>query len=239
MFLTIGADPEVFLRDKVTKDFISAHGLFPGTKQEPFKIDRGAVQVDGMALEFNIQPAKTVEEFDGNMTTVLTQLDEMLKKVSNDELEMVFEPVARFDPTYFSFQPFESKILGCEPDFDEFGNEKTPPEGMQDLPFRTAAGHVHIGFREGGDPKEHDHFENCKLISKTFKTVKGYVPLTSHEQERCRYYGGPGSFRPKSYGIELRSPSNKWVQTKTGREEMFKITYKTMMDIGNKEDMSR
>lgn len=239
MFLTLGCDPEVALRDKITHDIVSAHTLFPGTKKDPFKLDRGAVQVDGMALEFNIHPARTIEDFELNITTVLTQLDEMLKKVGNDELEMLFEPVARFDPTYFSIIPLEPKILGCEPDFDENGNEKVPPEGMQDLPFRTMAGHMHIGFREGGDPLEHEHFENCKVIAKRFKTAKGYVPLTPQERERTRYYGAPGSFRPKAYGIELRSPSNKWVQTQSGREEMFKITYKTMMDIGAKEDMSR
>ena len=50
---TIGADPEVFVADSLTNTFVSAHDLVPGTKLEPFAVNKGAVQVDGMALEFN------------------------------------------------------------------------------------------------------------------------------------------------------------------------------------------
>lgn len=231
--LKIGTDPELFLRDKVTKDFVSAYGNFPGTKQNPFPIEKGAVQVDGMALEFNITPATTVDEFDDNIAVVLTQLDEMVRKVSN-EIEIAFEPFAAFDPDYFSICDFESKILGCDPDFDEFGNEKTPPEGMQDRPFRTAAGHVHIGFTENQNPLAAEHFENCKVIARQFKNIKGYVPVTWSETERCKYYGAPPSFRPKTYGIELRSPSNLWVQNSKTRREMFITTYKNMIELGAK-----
>lgn len=238
MRLSLGCDPEVFLQDKVTKDVVSAYGLFPGTKTNPYPVDKGAVQVDGMALEFNIHPAKSIEEFNGNIETVLHQMNEMVNKVSPD-LQLLFEPVAHFDPMYFALQPLEAKILGCDPDFDEYGTEKTPPEGTQDNPIRTAAGHMHIGWRENGDPFEKGHFDNCKLIASKFKILKGYAPLTPSERERTKLYGGTGSFRPKSYGIELRSPSNKWVETKQGREEMFKITYKGMIDIGNKDLVTR
>lgn len=56
---TIGADPEVFVGRE--GQFFSAHGLVPGNKRRPHKVDRGAVQVDGMALEFNIDPASSYE----------------------------------------------------------------------------------------------------------------------------------------------------------------------------------
>ncbi len=49
---TIGADPEIFLRRR-GKAF-SAHGVIPGTKKEPHNVEKGAVQVDGMAVEFNV-----------------------------------------------------------------------------------------------------------------------------------------------------------------------------------------
>ena len=59
--ILIGCDPEVFVK----KDglFKSAHGLIKGDKKNPFKIRSGAVQVDGMALEFNIDPAHNEDEF--------------------------------------------------------------------------------------------------------------------------------------------------------------------------------
>ncbi len=57
MTMLIGADPEVFL--KVGKKNISSHGLINGDKKNPLKVDKGAVQIDGTALEFNIDPAST------------------------------------------------------------------------------------------------------------------------------------------------------------------------------------
>ena len=56
--ILVGCDPEVFVA-KGGK-FISAHGMIPGTKKAPHKVERGAVQVDGMALEFNIDPAASL-----------------------------------------------------------------------------------------------------------------------------------------------------------------------------------
>jgi hypothetical protein len=234
--LRIGADPEVFLRDRSTRDFVSAHDIFPGTKKNPHKVDKGAVQVDGFAFEFNIDPAETEREFVTNIEVVLEQMREMIRNKAPN-LEMAFVPFAAFDPMYFMLQDLTPKILGCDPDFDEFGNEKVPPDGMQDRPFRTAAGHVHIGFTKDQDPFGTDHFENCKLIAREFKNVEGFLPITTDETRRTQYYGMPGSFRPKSYGVELRSPSNLWVETPEGRSKMFRTVYTKMMELGHRYNM--
>ena len=53
MNILIGADPELFVKkDGVV---VSGHDLIQGTKADPFPVQDGAVQVDGMALEFNIE----------------------------------------------------------------------------------------------------------------------------------------------------------------------------------------
>lgn len=225
-----GCDPEIFLRDKKTKEFASAYGRFPGTKAEPFKIERGAVQVDGMALEFNIDPVDNEKDFIQNIDIVLAQLNEMVRN-NAPECEIAFEPYASFDPIYFMVQPFEPKLLGCEPDFDDNGTEKAPSSDNQDRPFRTAAGHYHIGFTKGQTPREKAHFEKCMLIAKAFKNAEGFVPVTTNEQKRTALYGKPGSFRPKSYGIELRSPSNRWVETREGRSRMFRTVSAKMQEL--------
>jgi len=56
MKILVGCDPELFVK----KDgvLVSAHGLVQGSKEHPFRVSKGAVQVDGMALEFNIDPAE-------------------------------------------------------------------------------------------------------------------------------------------------------------------------------------
>ena len=62
MQLLLGADPEAFVVLKDGGIPVSAHGLLPGTKDKPFPVEKGAVQVDGMAAEFNIEPAATEDE---------------------------------------------------------------------------------------------------------------------------------------------------------------------------------
>lgn len=226
--LKVGCDPEVFLFHP-GEGFISAHGLLPGTKKNPFKVDKGAVQVDGLAFEFNIDPAETAEEFDNNISTVLTQMKEMVHKIS-PEIKLTFTAFANFDVSYFNNLPDESKILGCDPDFTIEGELNTPDPELQYRPFRTAAGHIHIGFVEDEeiDPYSRSHIEDCKFISQLFYRKNFFSPVREDELKRIKYYGSPGSFRPKKYGIELRSPSNRWVERKDFRIKMFNIVKNTM-----------
>lgn len=220
--ITLGCDPEMFLFDGL--EYVSAYGLIPGTKEHPFPVEKGAVQVDGVALEFNIDPASDPDTFSNNISVVLAQLGEMVKKV-NPEFKMVFTPVAKFDPTYFSILPHECKILGCDPDYNILGDLRFPDEDLQNIPVRTAAGHMHLGFDKGQDPMNPVHFERCRRIAAEFARVKGFYPETKEERERIKYYGQPGTFRPKSYGVELRGSSNLWVEHEKDRKDMFVRTY--------------
>lgn len=228
MKFKFGTDPEFFFMKN--NEFISAHGILPGTKHEPFKLDKGAVQVDGMAAEFNIDPAQSAEEFDNNISVVLTQVAEIVRKHDKD-IRFVFTPYAKFDQDYFNLQPLESKILGCDPDFDIHGDQKVPPEDLMFSPFRTAAGHFHIGFAETDDPYNQKHLEKCKFISKNFLGAQFFVPRTPLEKERIKYYGAEGSLRPKTYGVELRTPSNLWVASSKFRRKMFNNAAKKMSEI--------
>ncbi len=59
---TFGCDPELFvINDEGV--FVSAEGLIPGDKQNPYKVPGGAIQVDGMAAEFNIDPVTNYADF--------------------------------------------------------------------------------------------------------------------------------------------------------------------------------
>jgi hypothetical protein len=218
MTTKIGCDPELFIKDG--PKYISAHGILPGTKEEPFPVEKGAVQVDGLAFEFNIDPVTCAEDFDKNIEIVITQMDEMIKKVDKS-LELSFVPIAHFDKTYFDSLPEDSKILGCDPDYDVHGNQQIPPEDLSKSPFRTASGHVHIGWTEGKRPHHPDHFLDCMKVAKTFKYEEFFLPKTMLEKKRLKYYGRNGAFRPKSYGVELRTPSNRWVASSDSRKKIF------------------
>lgn len=227
-----GTDPEAFIMSKKTGQFISAAGIIPGTKSLPFKVEKGAVQVDGLAAEFNIDPVDNATDFDNNIQTVLNQLIQMIHEVDTD-LELVFTPTAHFDTDYFVKLSAENKILGCDPDFNIRGEINVVKEDLSETPIRTAAGHVHIGWRMDADVQDPMHFEDCRNVSESFFNSKlaFFEPTTAAEKVRLNYYGHSGAFRPKKYGVELRSPSNRWVKDSHSRQLMFHIMDKHMKEL--------
>lgn len=219
MDIKLGCDPETFVTDG--KEFFAAYGMLPGTKSEPFEVDKGAVQVDGLAFEFNIKPATTEDEFETNISTVLKQMDEMVKKVDKS-FKLAFLPVAHFNRKYFSSLPEDAKILGCDPDYSSVGAQQHPKTFLTETPMRTASGHIHIGWTEDMKPHHQDHFLECMKVTSHFRNEEFFKPKTLLEKIRYQYYGYNGAFRPKSYGIELRAPSNRWVKEEETRRRMFR-----------------
>lgn len=211
MEITLGCDPEVFVRDTSTGKFICGEGLIQGDKRNPFKVAKGAIQVDGTALEFNIDPAKTQAEFVGNVARVFGDLQVRVKKI-NPKYELVASPVADFDPAYFKKISVEAKRLGCEPDYNAYTGKANPaPQG--DRPFRTGSGHIHVGWTEGQDPMEKYHFLVCREVASILDMYLLPQSLLWDSDDRRRdLYGNPGAFRPKSYGMEYRVLSNAWLR---------------------------
>lgn len=222
--ILIGTDPEVFLRNKVTGRFMSAHGCFPGTKEEPFKLDRGAMQVDGHALEFNTDPVDNEDDFVYVVNHVFNQVKGAVAEF-DPELEIVLEPVAHFDQEYFDFLPMESKILGCTPDFSAItGNTLEPPD-ISEIPLRTSSGHIHIGWTKDEDAFAEDEFRKRLILANRItpyllKVAEGWE--TDASKERRKYYGRDGAFRPKSYGVELRALDCLWLKSDDTIRQVFR-----------------
>lgn len=218
----IGADPEFFV--KRFGKLHSAHGLIPGSKENPFKVDKGAVQVDGMALEFNIDPAENLAQFEVNMTTVMDKIMGMIPGY-----EVFVEPVADFGLDYIRSQPKEAAELGCSPDFNAYTKQANPRPDVN-TPFRTASGHVHIGWtKEPVDINNEGHLEACRALTKALDVYLGIPSLVWDRDDRRRsLYGAAGAFRPKSYGMEYRVLSNKWITDKWCRQLVFANTMKAV-----------
>lgn len=215
---TIGADPEFFVKN--FGKLVSAHGLVPGSKETPFKVPKGAVQVDGMALEFNIDPADNYDEFETNMSTVMDSIIEMVPGY-----EIFVEPVADFGLEYIQAQPDEAKELGCSPDFNAYTGLANPRPDAN-TPFRTASGHVHIGWTdEPVDIEDEGHLAACRALTKSLDVWLGLPSLLWDEDDRRRsLYGAAGAFRPKPYGMEYRVLSNKWISDPVLRSLVYHNT---------------
>ena len=218
MDILIGADPEFFV--KKDGKFHSAHGLVPGNKENPFKVRNGALQVDGMALEFNIDPAKEKKEFVHNIESVLSSL----RKMVPNEYAFDFTAVARFDRLHMLKQPREALEIGCAADFDAYTEAQREPPVVHPS-IRSAGGHIHIGWTEDEDPMESSHFMSCCQISRQLDYFLGIPSIILDKDDlRKPAYGNAGSFRPKSYGLEYRVLSNFWIKNKEYMEFVFTQT---------------
>jgi hypothetical protein len=219
--VTIGCDPEAFLRDNNTGLFISAHDKLPGTKEDPFKVKKGAIQVDGVAAEINIDPASSSDEFVGNVRMVQTQLQDMIPGIT-----LITEPVAIFEPGYWKSIPGKAKELGCDPDFNAWTREVNPPPPRDRDSMRTGAGHIHIGWRTGADIYDPNHFEDCINVVKQMDYVLGlYSLMWDADPRRRSLYGKAGAFRPKAYGCEYRVLSNVWLRSDRMMTWIFNTAY--------------
>jgi hypothetical protein len=228
--LLIGADPELFVQD-TTGAFISAHTLIPGTKQHPYTVPNGAIQVDGTALEFNINPASSADEFIFNINSLLLQLKQEVEK--NETLTLSISPIASFSVDYLDSLPPSTTELGCTPDFNAYtGTENMPP--ASNVTYRTASGHVHIGWTKDADPYDPEHFTFCQALSKQLD-IALFIPslLFDPDNTRRTLYGRPGAFRPKPYGLEYRVLSNVWITSEALIQWVYDTTIKATQDLAD------
>lgn len=208
--ILLGCDPELFCRNIKTGEFVSAHTLMPGTKTVPHKVNQGAIQVDGVAAEFNIDPAANQAGFTSNITAVMGQLQGFIGK----DYELVSDPAVTFPDSYFKSLPEEVRELGCNPDFNAWtGQVNDKPDGAA-TNMRTAAGHIHIGWTDNQDPTDSTHFDDCRIVARNLDYFLGlYSLMWDGDTNRRKLYGKAGSFRPKPYGVEYRPLSNVWLRS--------------------------
>lgn len=225
MSILVGCDPEVFVKQGGI--FKSAHGLIRGDKKNPQPVRNGAVQVDGMALEFNINPASTESEFVLSVQDVLAQMTAMVP-----DYEVVAVPVAEFTEDYMRQQPDAAKELGCDPDFNAWADGRANDKPDGDRPFRTASGHVHIGWTDGEDINDDNHIGRCHMVVKQLDFYLGLPSLIyDADTKRRSMYGKAGAYRPKSYGVEYRTLSNRWLASDKLMGWVFRTTQKAVQEV--------
>lgn len=228
MKILVGADPELFM----VKDgqFVWPTNEIPGNKKSPYKIEGGAVQIDGAALEFNIDPAEDAETFDKRIQLVMDQLLAMLPSgYSFSE----GNNTATFDVDYYQSLPAELKVVGCDPDWDAYSErENKPMKESAVLNTRFAGGHVHVGWTENENVKDYSHLLSCISLAKQLDYYVSLPGLLYDRQPgRRQFYGRMGQFRPKPYGVEYRTPSNWWIWKSETRQLMFEQVAKAFNDL--------
>lgn len=200
--ITVGADPEFFLK---TSDGIvtSAIGRVGGSKLFPKSLGRDgfAVQEDNVALEFNIPPARTAEDF---LSSINWAISEIRDSVLRQGLSPSFVASALFDTRELESEA--ARVFGCDPDFNAWTDKKNPRPASSEATLRSCGGHIHVGVI--GTPSTMKR----STIIKAMDLYLG-VPsvLMDLDQRRRELYGKAGAYRPTSYGVEYRVLSNFWL----------------------------
>lgn len=213
----LGCDPEIFLVDSDGNP-VSAYGILPGTKEEPFAVEDGTVQVDGMAAEIGIHPAASWEEWEGRISNVLRQLEKMLPK----GVSLCYEPAVRFSQSVMDAMPEEVKKLGCEPDFNAWTGKPNPaPDRSNDPLLACIGGHIHFGWFDKDNLAsiyDEDHQRICFDFVKQCDWFLGAWAMRFDKNlERRQLYGKAGSCRVKPYGVEYRTLSSFWLRSRDMR----------------------
>ena len=227
MDLLIGADPEVFVSrmDRI----ISGHGLIPGSKEDPHEVGPGmAVQVDGMALEFNIPPAADKAAFSRDIDALLGHLQAMI----GEGHHLVKDRSVVFEDAYMKSQPVKARELGCEPDWNAYSLEHNSMEGANPN-LRTVGGHVHLGWAPGDlDPQSFDMVKGCAELAIQLDCSIGLQSVIHDDDTRRRsLYGKAGAFRTKTYGMEYRTLSNYWIFEDKYRDLVFETVQDSFNDF--------
>ena len=222
---SIGSDPELFLENP-DGTFINAfegisQGLLWGTKATPEMTAYGAIQVDGMAVEFNTHPTDNPSKFYDMINAGISDACIRFGKAVPS-----FESTKHFDPSWLLRQHPCAIELGCDPDYNAWQRGEPNPRPDMINPCRTAGGHIHIGWKDPHIPviDVGAHVDQCCDIVKHLDYVLGVwsVPLDTNGKERRKMYGTAGAFRPKDYGVEYRVLSNFWIFHRQAAESVVK-----------------
>ncbi|MDE3022863.1 MAG: hypothetical protein KGI54_13565 [Pseudomonadota bacterium] len=197
--LTKGCDPELFLRDPKTGQMISSIGLIGGSKDFPQAIGEGcAVQEDNVAVEFNIPPSKSAEDFITSINFALNTIRQRAKELG---LELCIEPSAVFDDV--ELMSPAAKEFGCEPDYNAWTGRENPRPKCDNKNLRSAGGHIHVSVPDGVD--------SCRVVQAMDLFVGCQMLKFDTDTQRRKLYGRAGACRFKTYGVEYRTASNAWI----------------------------
>lgn len=190
-------------------------GLFEGTKEKPHR-PKGwpkgyALQEDNVMLEFNIPvchtPSQLVDVVNTARQLVLSACDNIQLMPLWDFQEHKFEPIDLTSP--------QAQLFACDPDLDAYSGgvqRDSPPDfGV----YRTAGGHIHLG----GDFNCPD-FVAVLFLELVIALILGGRFVHQPKSQRAKWYGQPGIYRVKPYGIEYRTLSNHWACSPYGLQDL-------------------
>jgi len=215
--ITLGTDPELFLQKD--NKIISAIGKIGGSKSEPQAIstDGHFIQEDNVAIEYNIPPCTTVDEWVYHNNFVKDYLEVL---VSGMGCTLAIQPIATLEDSELDNDT--ARLAGCTPDFDVWNECINDPVDLSITNKRSAGGHISIGWDDFTQEQQLD------MVKAMDATVGLESVLLDSDTERKKLYGKAGCFRFREYGIEARSLSNFWIKSNRSLKWSWDATMKAI-----------
>jgi hypothetical protein len=212
--ITVGADPEVFVANQEGKIISARPFVHGGTKEHPFALRYGVgVHHDNVALEFSFPPADEEEEFVKNVDLALMQMQLLI-----GENNLLIKP-AVLNSEMAAWIPKQEEFLEFACDPEEYLYLEDSFLDIKEAWFRSAGGHVHIGWPNATDQQK------SLVVSVCDYTLGAFNVLLEDESgvTRRHLYGRAGSYRTKEYGIEYRTPGNSWLLSNKDIRSTFRL----------------
>lgn len=210
--ITLGADPEFFVRDERTGTAVPIIGLIGGSKGKALPIpgldaEGFGMQEDNVMAEYNIPAARRPRDFARSVMQGWGSVADFVR-TKQPTLEPDIGRAARLFTTDQLDHP-QAATFGCSQDFDAYAQGQAlpspDPANLMDEggAWRFAGGHVHVGLETPAPD----------FIVAQFCDVFLGLPSVALDKQGMRrtLYGSAGRFRPTAYGIEYRTLSNFWI----------------------------
>lgn len=193
--ITVGADPELFIINEKTKKVVSAVGLIPGEKGNPWRsndMPEGfGLETDNILAEFNIPPVKDRLNFVNNIVYMQKYINKFVKNI-NPDLGILC--VASQTVPVSELQSDQAKLFGCDVDYNAYTMSANPkPKGTL-TNLRSAGFHIHVGYNN-------PNTDTSLTLVKYMDAFLGIPSVVKDKDKRRRsLYGKAGCFRLTDYG---------------------------------------
>lgn len=198
-YITVGADPELFIINEKTKRVVSAVGLIPGEKGNPYvgqDMPEGfGLETDNIAAEFNIPPVTDKLSFVNNIEYMKSYIDKFVKS-KNPNLGIMCTASKIVEKK--QLESDQAKMFGCDVDFNAYTESPNPKPKGEETNLRSCGFHIHLGYND-------NNIDTSLELVKYFDAYLGLPSvLIDRDKRRRSLYGKAGCFRLTPYGVEYR-----------------------------------
>ena len=250
MSITFGSDPEFMLQDE-DGNLKSAIEVVPGTKEDRHDLGDGhAVYYDNVLAECSIRPGKSSQDAVDSHRQCFQRYAHLVAPY-----RLATQASGNYPANECAHK--EAQQFGCDPEFCAYELAVIePPECAGH--FRSAGGHLHIGFNGGVDftPDQVEADVDLQELNIAvgwnrlwvIRMADLFIGIPSllldkdpTSRTRRKLYGVAGSHRPcETYGVEYRSLGNFWLSSPSLVALMYDLAQfcvKTVMEDHRHEEI--